>query len=369
MAIILSGGFGVVGADGADGRTVLNGTSVPSSGLGVSGDFYINTVTDEIYGPKSVSVWGSPTDLIGPNGIATIDYQGAFVSATAYVPGNFVVHSAQTYIATLSSTNSEPPSSAWDSFPFVGGTLTVEEVDTVPSVLTVTKIVVPNGSLTNDGGGQVTIAFADPKTSLYPTFSPGANDDEFDDSSFTGWTAVNTGTQVPTVTETNDVASVLHPGGGTAAYLWAYMKSYAVQTNDYIEIAFRFGGTNQNYNRAGLIMADGTTFGAGAQTIFCASYVQNDLVLTHYTGYDTDVAGTTPVETLATLGAGVTFLRLKYEGSNSWRGYVSPDGISWADVTGTVSSTVTPTKIGFFLTPYGGAAPIVMSLHYFKQSA
>lgn len=36
--------------------------------------------------------------------------------------------------------------------------MTVEEVDASPSVSGVTKIVVTNGSLTNDGGGQVTIA-------------------------------------------------------------------------------------------------------------------------------------------------------------------------------------------------------------------
>jgi len=127
MAINLNGGSGAPGSDGADGKTILNGNSAPSTSVGVDGDFYINTSSQEIYGPKSASAWGSPTDIVGADGsagqdgITTIDYKGVYVSTSAYVPGNFVVHSAQTYIATASSTNSTPPSSSWDSFPFVTG--------------------------------------------------------------------------------------------------------------------------------------------------------------------------------------------------------------------------------------------------------
>lgn len=58
------GGSGGGGA-GADGKTVRNGAGAPSSGLGVDGDFYIDTDTTEIYGPKASGVWGSPTSLIG----------------------------------------------------------------------------------------------------------------------------------------------------------------------------------------------------------------------------------------------------------------------------------------------------------------
>jgi hypothetical protein len=56
------------GAAGADGKTVRNGTTVPSSGLGVDGDFYIRTTTSEIYGPKTAGAWGSPVSLVGPQG-------------------------------------------------------------------------------------------------------------------------------------------------------------------------------------------------------------------------------------------------------------------------------------------------------------
>ena len=59
---------GVAGNDGADGRTVLSGSGAPGGGTGNDGDFYIDTVADSIYGPKSGGVWGSATPLVGPAG-------------------------------------------------------------------------------------------------------------------------------------------------------------------------------------------------------------------------------------------------------------------------------------------------------------
>ena len=58
--------IGVQGNDGADGKTVLNGTTNPTT-QGVDGDFYINTSTNQIFGPKSTT-WGSGTALVGPAG-------------------------------------------------------------------------------------------------------------------------------------------------------------------------------------------------------------------------------------------------------------------------------------------------------------
>lgn len=60
---------GETGPTGADGKTVLSGTGAPASGLGVDGDFYIDTAASDIYGPKTSGVWGTGTSLIGPQGI------------------------------------------------------------------------------------------------------------------------------------------------------------------------------------------------------------------------------------------------------------------------------------------------------------
>ena len=64
-----SGTNGTNGINGLDGKTVLNGTSNPTSGIGNDGDFYINTTSNEIFGPKTAGVWGSGTSLVGPQGI------------------------------------------------------------------------------------------------------------------------------------------------------------------------------------------------------------------------------------------------------------------------------------------------------------
>lgn len=63
-----TGAAGADGADGADGNTVRSGSGTPSGGLGVDGDFYINTAANTIYGPKTSGSWGSPTSIVGPTG-------------------------------------------------------------------------------------------------------------------------------------------------------------------------------------------------------------------------------------------------------------------------------------------------------------
>jgi hypothetical protein len=54
--------------EGGGGNVVLNGAGVPSAGTGSNGDFYINTINYDIYGPKTAGAWGSATSLIGPTG-------------------------------------------------------------------------------------------------------------------------------------------------------------------------------------------------------------------------------------------------------------------------------------------------------------
>jgi len=65
-----AGANGTNGTNGLDGKSVLNGTSNPTAGQGVIGDFYINTSSNTIFGPKTAGGWGSGTSLIGPQGPA-----------------------------------------------------------------------------------------------------------------------------------------------------------------------------------------------------------------------------------------------------------------------------------------------------------
>ena len=50
------------GPQGPAGRTILNGSGVPASNLGLTGDFYYNTTNSDFYGPKlSDSTWSGAT--------------------------------------------------------------------------------------------------------------------------------------------------------------------------------------------------------------------------------------------------------------------------------------------------------------------
>lgn len=62
-----AGPAGATGANGTDGNTILYGIVAPTT-EGVDGDFYIDTVTNMLYGPKAAGVWPAGTSLVGPTG-------------------------------------------------------------------------------------------------------------------------------------------------------------------------------------------------------------------------------------------------------------------------------------------------------------
>ncbi len=63
-----TGDAGPAGSPGADGRTILSGTGAPKDTTGEDGDFYIDTASEDIYGPKTAGSWGAATSTIGPAG-------------------------------------------------------------------------------------------------------------------------------------------------------------------------------------------------------------------------------------------------------------------------------------------------------------
>lgn len=53
------------GPQGVRGRTILNGSGAPAGNLGMTGDFYYDTVSTRFYGPKiSESSWDGATNYI-----------------------------------------------------------------------------------------------------------------------------------------------------------------------------------------------------------------------------------------------------------------------------------------------------------------
>lgn len=81
--ITLIGPQGSPGTPGTNGHTILNGTSNPTSGQGSDSDFYINTATNFIFGPKASGAWpGSGTSIVGPQGTAGTNGQGVPTGGT-----------------------------------------------------------------------------------------------------------------------------------------------------------------------------------------------------------------------------------------------------------------------------------------------
>jgi hypothetical protein len=59
---------GPQGPAGTNGNAVLNGATAPNNNQGVNGDFFINTATNTIYGPKANGAWPAGVSLQGPQG-------------------------------------------------------------------------------------------------------------------------------------------------------------------------------------------------------------------------------------------------------------------------------------------------------------
>jgi len=62
------GPAGPTGANGKNGSVIYSGTTIPATSLGVAGDFYLNTTTGLLYGPKTAAGWGAGFSLKGPTG-------------------------------------------------------------------------------------------------------------------------------------------------------------------------------------------------------------------------------------------------------------------------------------------------------------
>ena len=64
----LQGTSGSQGAAGPAGSQIFEGNGIPADTLGNVGDFYINEANDSLYGPKTLSGWGTAISLQGTAG-------------------------------------------------------------------------------------------------------------------------------------------------------------------------------------------------------------------------------------------------------------------------------------------------------------
>ncbi|MEI7743558.1 MAG: hypothetical protein WCK58_07390 [Chloroflexota bacterium] len=93
------GGAPLAGGAGKDGNTVLSGTGDPGAGTGADGDFYLATDTMTMWGPKAAGAWpGSGT------GLAKTGNDGATILSGPSYPGPDVGAEGDFYLQTIGNT-------------------------------------------------------------------------------------------------------------------------------------------------------------------------------------------------------------------------------------------------------------------------
>lgn len=157
--VSLIGTDGLDGTDGVDGNTILYGTAAPTT-EGVDGNFYIRTTTNFIYGPKAGGVWPSGTSLVGPAGT-----NGNSVRSGTGAPSGGLGVDGDFYIDTAALSFYGPKTAgAWGTPVSLGGggggSVAVDEEGTeVIATATRLNFVGSNVTVTDAGGGEATVTF------------------------------------------------------------------------------------------------------------------------------------------------------------------------------------------------------------------
>ncbi len=108
----LKGANGTPGTDGTNGSTTLSGTANPISTQGVNGDYFLNTATSTLFGPKVAGAWPTPGLSLkgadGTNGTASEPWFDKATNAGAtlntqeiYQTGNVGIGAAGSATSTL----------------------------------------------------------------------------------------------------------------------------------------------------------------------------------------------------------------------------------------------------------------------------
>ena len=204
------------------------------------------------------------------------------------------------------------------------------------------------------------------RAAIYTPFTEGTDDDEFNDASFSGWTAVENATPVLTITESHDALRIYHPGNDAAAQMHGFVKTpSSFNTGKAIEIAFRGLGVPHTNPLMGLVMANGTTYGAGAQVWARFNINTPAIVVSNMTNWNTAGSSSTLSINSAAPGTGF-FMRLTYDAANTFSVYMSPDGVTWVAAHSAKSYTLTPTVLGFCLSSWSGTVPWAWAIRYIK---
>ncbi len=95
-----------VGGLSGGGAVMRNGIGAPSNSVGNSGDFYIDTANNRLYGPKAAGAWpGTYVNLIGPTGPAG-SASGYFLvpsPGSGNITFDFTIYGMQEVVLSLSN--------------------------------------------------------------------------------------------------------------------------------------------------------------------------------------------------------------------------------------------------------------------------
>ena len=134
----------------------------------------------------------------------------------------------------------------------------------------------------------------------------------------------------------------------------------------YIETAITITGRNVGYPMAGLIFADGATYGVGNQIGVGFVGNMNTIGAYRWTNFNTR-ASYTELAMLPYGQNGIIYIRFVYESANTYRVLHSLDGVVWIDMNGTLSFTITPTHFGLLETSHDNSNyPFSASYKYFR---
>lgn len=126
-----SGGtVGPEGPAGTAGSQIRFGTGVPSNALGINGDYYLDTVTDNLYYKSggTYAVAGNLKGSAGAAGAAGLTWKGTWSSATEYVVNDAVTYKGSSWRAKATNKAKEPPEATnWEILAEGGAATTVEE--------------------------------------------------------------------------------------------------------------------------------------------------------------------------------------------------------------------------------------------------
>lgn len=200
--------------------------------------------------------------------------------------------------------------------------------------------------------------------------SLSADDDEFDDENFSGWTAVATTPALVTSVERHHRFSTVLPTGTAAAQYYAWMKNKTPSAGDWVQAGFLFAGSGSQYPIPAVIMANGSTYNAGKQIVFGYSPHEEQFIIRDMTGYNTHI-GFSSYGTVRDHQFGAVHMRLQFESNDHYSGFVSPDGVTWATVFNNLnlgSFGTAPSWCGFGATIWSATREYSFSTTYCRFS-